>query len=119
MHSPIRFLSTSRIFPRIPRTIRLSAPPWITSFARGTGNENAKVLLGSLTADDDALLKVDREITDPADAIVVVAPETLYPVDSDVTASDKTEIESQTAIYTQMFSQIASRGATVGYGRAF
>ena len=84
----------------------------------GTGNENAKVLLGSLTADDDALLKVDREITDPADAIVVVAPETLYPVDSDVTASDKTEIESQTAIYTQMFSQIASRGATVGYGRA-
>ncbi|MGO1592277.1 MAG: copper transporter [Ancrocorticia sp.] len=85
---------------------------------QGTGNENANVLLGSLTAEEDALVTVDREITAPADAIIVVTPETLYSPDEDLSANETSEIDSQSGIYTQMFSQIASRGATVGYGRA-
>ncbi|PWF26661.1 hypothetical protein DD236_05065 [Ancrocorticia populi] len=85
---------------------------------KGTGDENAKVLLGSLTAEGDALLSVDREVKDPADAVIVVTPESLNTEDADLTANEKSEIESQTGIYTEMFSEVAGRGPTVGYGRA-
>lgn len=85
---------------------------------QGTENQNAKILLGSLTAEDDALMKVDREIASPADAVVVVTPESLYDSDADLTENEKSEIESRSAIYTQTFSQLADRGPTVGYGRA-
>ncbi|MGO1857594.1 copper transporter [Ancrocorticia populi] len=85
---------------------------------KGTGDENAKVLLGSLMAEGDALLSVDREVKDPADAVIVVTPESLNTEDADLTANEKSEIESQTGIYTEMFSEVAGRGPTVGYGRA-
>ncbi|MFT0848602.1 copper transporter [Actinomycetaceae bacterium L2_0104] len=84
----------------------------------GPDDPNAKILLGSLTSEEDALFSVDREITAPADAILFIAPATLYPEDDDLASEDRAEIEAQSGIFTNAFDTSASRGPTVALGRA-
>lgn len=85
---------------------------------KGPDDSNAKVLLGSLTSDDDALFTIDREITVAADAILIITPDTLYPEDGELTSNERAEIEAQSGIYTKAFDTLAGRGATVALGRA-
>ncbi len=85
----------------------------------GPENADAKVLLGSLTSDKDALFTVDREITAAADAIVVVTPNSLYPEgDATLEAAEQAEVDAQDAIYVKAFGTIAGRGPAVALGRA-
>lgn len=85
----------------------------------GPENADAKVLLGSLTADKDALFTVEREVTAGADAVVIVTPNSLYPEgDETLEATEQAEVDAQDAIYVKAFGTIAGRGATVALGRA-
>ncbi|MFT3942763.1 MAG: copper transporter [Ancrocorticia sp.] len=85
----------------------------------GPENADAKVLLSSLTSDKDALFLVDREITGPADAVVVITPKTLYPEGGEtLQAEEQAEVDAQDAMYVKAFATIAGRGPTVALGRA-
>lgn len=85
----------------------------------GPENADAKVLLGSLTSDKDALFTVEREVTAAADAVVVITPNSLYPEsDEKLEADAQSEVDAQDAIYVKAFGTIAGRGATVALGRA-
>ncbi len=85
---------------------------------KGPDDPNAKILLGSLTSDQDALFTIDREITAPADAIVFITPDSLYPDNGEVESGERAEIEAQSGIYSKAFDTVAARGATVALGRA-
>ena len=84
-----------------------------------TGGEGSdtKVLLGSLTAEENAMVTIVDPIVAPADAVVVIAPGTLY--DAESTDADATaEANARTELYASAFSTMAGRGATVAVGQA-
>lgn len=89
----------------------------------GTEDSQAKVLLGSLTSDDNAMLTVNTEISGSADAVVVIAPDTLYAQAADgatptADAEADAEAAAQTALYASAVSAFADRGPTVSIGTA-
>ncbi|MCF2706164.1 copper transporter [Arcanobacterium haemolyticum] len=81
---------------------------------------NAKILLGSLTAEGNQLMNVTKEITAPASVVVYVAPADLPAASTASTQNpDKdhsAEIKAQSALYAQVFSTSAGRGPAVGVG---
>ncbi len=82
-------------------------------------DSNAKVLLGSLTADSNALLKVVSEQHSAAEVIVFLSPAKIPLAsmkDTEALRSASSEIGAQVAIYAQAFATSASRGPAVGVG---
>ncbi|MBE6483576.1 MAG: copper transporter [Actinomycetaceae bacterium] len=85
---------------------------------KGTSDGNVQVFADSLTADDKTqLVDVTREVTAPADAIVIVTPATVQPSGTTASASaDAAEITAQNGVYTALFTTSAGRGPTVAVG---
>lgn len=89
----------------------------------GADDSDAKVLLGSLTTKDNAMMTVSQDITGAADAIVMIAPTTLYSesetgATASPSAEENAEAAARTDVYVSSFAAIAERGASVALGTA-